>query len=421
MSRFNRTSSRSTLTILGGSSHPELTTAIAKKVGVRVGKVSLDKFANNETTVQLKEPVRNQDIYIIQTGAVSSNDAIVELLLMINACKLASAESITVVTPYFPYSKGDQKTHRSPITSKLVANMLKRAGADHLMMLDPHSPQLEGFFDHPVDCLKVEPLFCTWIKNHIPGWEQCMVVSPDEGGAKRSVMIANSLGLEFAMIHNRHKKTVATAAPTPVVTRESSVAPEDPVHDELVSHQVVQEPPEMLRMTSRMVDKYLKISGDVSGFDCIVVDDMVDTGSTIRLALEVLQQQGARKVYVLATHGIFSASCSLILQEASNLEKIVVTNSLPQAANIALMGDRLEVIDISGIVSEFIRRSHYNESVSILSGSYYKMAADKEADPGDRKTSDCSQQLEGEGEVAGQPAGPRGPRKGFRLESVCWD
>merc|ERR1711892_951326 len=145
MGRLNRTPSRSTMRLIGGSSHPELTDLIAKKVGVRAGKVVLGKFANNETNVQLQEQVGGQDVYIIQTGAVDSNNAIMELLLLINSCKLASAETINVVTPYFPYSKGDQKSSlRSPITSKLIANMMKRAGADHLMMLDPHSPQLEG-------------------------------------------------------------------------------------------------------------------------------------------------------------------------------------------------------------------------------------------------------------------------------------
>jgi len=170
------------------------------------------------------------------------------------------------------------------------------------MMLDPHSPQLEGFFDHPVDCLKVEPLFCTWIKNNIPNWDECIVVSPDEGGAKRSVMIANSLGLEFAMIHNRHKKSIManTASNTPALTRDGSVAPEFVGPSDDLVH-MVDEPPEELRITHRMLDKLLKISGDVSGFDCILVDDMVDTGSTIRLALEVLQQHGAGCMFLQPT------------------------------------------------------------------------------------------------------------------------
>ena len=146
------------------------------------------------------------------------------------------------------------------------------------MMLDAHSPQLEGFFDHPVDCLKVEPLFCSWITHNIPDWRSCIVVSPDEGGAKRSVMIANDLGLEFAMIHNRHKKSLNQL--TPAVSRKSSREEESGATEEL-------------RLTQREVDRYLKISGDVAGLDCILVDDMIDTGSTVRLALEVLQSHNA--------------------------------------------------------------------------------------------------------------------------------
>jgi len=413
MARFNKTSSRSTMRLIGGSSHPELTSLIAKKVGVKPGQVILGKFANNETNVQLQEQVRCQDVYIIQTGAVSSNDAIMELLLLINSCKLASAESITVITPYFPYSKGDQKSSlRSPITAKLVANMLKRAGANHLMMLDPHSPQLEGFFDHPVDCLKVEPLFCKWIKQNIPNWRDCIVVSPDEGGAKRSVMIANSLGLEFAMIHNRHKKSLKKqkTIEEPMMNRDI-----DDLSDDIVQINIHQ-PPEELQMTHKMVDKYLKISGDVSGLNCIVVDDMIDSGSTIRLALEVLRTQGSGQVYVFATHGIFSGPCAQILLESPNLEKLVVTNSLPQAKNEESLGTKLEVVDISGMVSEFIRRSHYNESVSVLSQYYMEKDGQKS---GSRKTS--REELPDEADQLNINAPTQRLRKGFRLESVCWD
>ena len=154
------------------------------------------------------------------------------------------------------------------------------------MMLDAHSPQLEGFFDHPVDCLKVEPLFCSWITHNIPDWRNCIVVSPDEGGAKRSVMLANDLGLEFAMIHNRHKKSLKQL--TPAVSRKTSREEEE----EEDAH-LTEELPEELRLTQREVDRYLKISGDVAGMDCILVDDMIDTGSTVKLALEVLQSHQA--------------------------------------------------------------------------------------------------------------------------------
>ena len=289
------------MTVIGGSSHPELTDLIARKVGVRSCKILLQKFANNETNVQLLDQVRSNNVYIIQTGAVNSNDAVMELLLIINSCRLASAESITVITPYFPYSKGDQKSSlRSPITAKLVANLIQKAGAHHLMMLDAHSPQLEGFFDHPVDCLKVEPLFCSWITHHIPNWQQCAVVSPDEGGAKRSVMIANDLGLEFAMIHNRHKKSLKQI--TPRTSRNPSILDDDGssqdgdnivISDDVDLDNTEELIPDELRLTHKQVDMFLKISGDVAGMDCILVDDMIDTGSTIRLALEVLHSHNA--------------------------------------------------------------------------------------------------------------------------------
>jgi len=410
--------------VIGGSSHPELTELIARKVGVRSCKILLEKFANNETNVQLMDQVRCQDVYIIQTGAVNSNDAVMELLLIINSCRLASADSITVITPYFPYSKGDQKSSlRSPITAKLLANMIQKAGAHHLMMLDAHSPQLEGFFDHPVDCLKVEPLFCSWITHHVPNWQDCIVVSPDEGGAKRSVMIANDLGLEFAMIHNRHKKSLKQM--TPVDSRRSS---KDDLSGDILSEDVdaADEIPEELKLTHNQVDKYLKISGDVAGMDCIVVDDMIDTGSTIRLALEVLHSHNAGKVYVFATHGIFSGCARQILREEKfpNLEKIVVTNSLPQTKNKEFFGDKIEVVDISGMVSEYIRRSHYNESVSVLSNNYQPGIKEKfrlhQGQISYNECEDFQEQVEPEiGEV--EDRNLRRVRKGFRLESICWD
>lgn len=158
------------------------------------------------------------------------------------------------------------------------------------MMLDPHSPQLEGFFDHPVDCLKVEPLFCSWITHNIPDWRNCIVVSPDEGGAKRSVMLANDLGLEFAMIHNRHKKSLKQLSPAMVSRRTSQQEEEDSTADIIHAEEDL---PEELRLTQRQVDMYLKISGNVAGMNCILVDDMIDTGSTVRLALEVLNTHNA--------------------------------------------------------------------------------------------------------------------------------
>jgi len=397
--------------VLGGSSHPELTAKIARKVGVKTGRIELGQFKNGETNVMLMDNVRDKDIYIIQTGGVKSNDAIIELLLMINSCRLASAASITLITPYYPYSKGDQKSSlRSPITSKLVANMIQKSGAEHIMMLDPHSPQLVGFFDIPVDALKVEPLFCTWIKNNIPNWRECTVVSPDEGSAKRSTMIANYLELEFAMIHNRHKKIMKSRK----ISREESPTRED----------VPQDADVRLKITYRMVESLMKISGEVEGCDCILVDDMIDTGSTMQLALDVLQAQGAGKVYIFAAHGIFSGDAYENFKQAENLEKIIVTNSIPQEESKKELESLLHVVDISGIISEYIRRCHYNESVSVLSD------VGGEFDTKDqilrsliRQEIERERHAEGseaDGQPSGNPAVAR-VRRGYRLDSVCWD
>lgn len=403
--------------IMGGSSNPALTSLVARKVGVKEGKTILEKFANGESRVQLSENVRGQDVYIIQTGGVDPNDAIVELLLMINACKLSSSQSVTVITPFFPYSKGDQRFGlRTALSSKLIANLLKKAGSDNIMMLDPHSPQLEGFFDHPVDTLQVEPLFCTWIRRNIPNWQHCVVVSPDEGGAKRSVSIANDLDLEFAMIHNRIKKSDTlrnSRMASREVSREQSVEPEQEL-----DHPALTAALNDLQITQENVKKFVKISGDVSGMDCIVVDDMIDTGRTILLALQVLQDRNARNVYVFCTHGLFSSDALENLNDVPNLKKIVVTNSIPQEQHKAYFEDKIDVIDISGMIAEYIRRSHYKESVSVLSEFHpvkdlFRRTAsvpDHQSPPsveeGDSEdTRDQCQRL----------------RRGFRLDSVCWD
>jgi len=284
-----------------------------------------------------------------------------------------------------------------------LANMVQKSGAEHIMMLDPHSPQLVGFFDIPVDALKVEPLFCTWIKNNIPNWRDCTVVSPDEGGAKRSTMIANYLELEFAMIHNRHKKSVSSRK----LSREQTPAVETESDDANFG----------LKLTYSLVERLLKISGEVEGCDCILVDDMIDTGSTMRLALDVLHAHGAGTVYIFAAHGVFSGDAIDTLRQAENLEKVIVTNSIPQEMSKTKFGSMLEVVDISGIVSEYIRRCHYNESVSVLSD------VGGEFDNKDvLLRSLVRQEMEEQQQRPGAHQNPANRvRRGYRLDSVCWD
>lgn len=172
--------------VFSGTSHPDLAQKIVDRLGIDLGKVVTKKFSNLETCVEIGESVRGEDVYIVQSGSGEVNDNLMELLIMINACKIASASRVTAVIPCFPYARQDKKDKsRAPISAKLVANMLSVAGADHIITMDLHASQIQGFFDIPVDNLYAEPAVLKWIKENIPEWRNSIIVSPDAGGAKR--------------------------------------------------------------------------------------------------------------------------------------------------------------------------------------------------------------------------------------------
>lgn len=471
---YHRTKNRSNLRIFSGNSHQKLAKDVAKKCGVSLGQLTLDKFANNETSVDLKENVRGQDTYIIQTGGGNKpNDDLMELLFLINAFKLSSASAINVVIPYFFYSKGDQKdSHkRVPITAKLITTLLKRAGAHHVMIIEPHTPQLEGFFETPVDALKVEPLFCEWIRKNIKDWQDCVVVAPDEGSVKRCTSVANDLNLDFALITNRkpkdkkshrrrdHKSSSSTystnrqqSTESAYNSRQQSVEPEDSQSEGGASnkgsesdagpsglqerklnrhqHSIV-----MNRQVSATRHKKISLSGSVSGRRVIVVDDMIDTGRTINEAMETLKKHGAIGVYIMATHGIFSGNSVGIVKENSDfIQKIVVSNTVPQTSHVAYLPNHLHVLDISGLIAEYIRRHHYRESVQVLCHFMPIRDEEPEEEENDNQTeSDESDDAiddlpNGENDANGVAVNEAARdlrlmhlRKGFRLSSMCWD
>ena len=258
------------------------------------------------------ESVRDEDVFILQSTAPGDiNDGLMELLIMINACKTASARRITAVLPNFPYARQDKKDKsRAPITAKLMANMLQVSGCNHVITMDLHASQIQGFFNVPVDNLYAEPSTLRWIRENLPV-KECVIVSPDAGGAKRATSIADGLDLGFALIHKER------ARPNEV---------------------------------SRMV-----LVGDVSNRIAIIVDDMADTCGTLVKAADILIQNGASKVIAIVTHGILSGNAIEALNN-SKLEKIVVTNTVPHAEKKKLC-PRLETIDISPTVSEAIKRS----------------------------------------------------------------
>jgi len=309
------------LKVFSGSSHPTLSDLICERLSIKPGRITTGKFANQETKVEIGESVRGRDCYIIQTTTDNVNDDFIEMLIIVNACKIASASRVIAVMPCFPYARADKKDRsRRPITGKLIANMVAVAGADAVICMDLHATQIEGFFDIPVDNLFAEPIILRWITENIPSVAECVIVSPDAGGVKRVTSIADKLNCEFALIHKERKR-------------------------------------------DNEVDKMVLV-GDVGGKTTIIVDDMADTCGTMVMAANKLVELGAKQVFGIATHGILSDPAIERLNN-SPLEKMVVTNSIPQGHNLEQC-DKLEVIDISVILSEAIRRTHNGESVSFL-------------------------------------------------------
>jgi len=307
--------------IFGGNSHIDLARLISERLNIELGRSKLKRFSNKETSVEIAESVRGEDVYIIQSGCGEINDNIMELLIMINACKIASAARVTAVIPCFPYARQDKKDKsRAPISAKLLANMLTTAGASHIITMDLHASQIQGFFDIPLDNLFAEPAVLKYIRDNIPEWTNCVVVSPDAGGAKRVTSIADKLNVEFALIHKERKK-------------------------------------------ANEVDSMVLV-GSVRDKVAIIVDDMVDTCGTLKLAATKLLEAGATEVHAIATHGILSGPATSRISE-SGMKSVVVTNTIPQEEKMQLC-PLIKTIDISPILAEAIRRTHNGESVSYL-------------------------------------------------------
>ena len=267
---------------------------VLHRLNVPLTPCTVKNFSNGEINVKISESIRDEDVFIVQSGCSDVNDNLMELLILISACKGASARRITAVIPCFPYARMDKKDKsRAPITAKLVANMLAVAGCDHFITIDLHASQIQGFFDFPVDNLYSEPLVISYIKRNIPGWKDSIIVSPDAGGAKRCVpsllpfvscltffasvtAIADKLGVEFALIHRQR-----------MYKSENS--------------------PEKMEV----------LVGDVRDKVAILVDDMIDTGNTLVLAAKTLQENGAKKIYALISHG--TASRTILFHDYRSL------------------------------------------------------------------------------------------------------
>ncbi|KAK9473926.1 phosphoribosyltransferase-like protein [Dipodascopsis tothii] len=306
--------------LLAGNSHPELAKLVSMRLGLELSKIAVFQYSNQETSVTIGESVRDEDVFIIQTGCGEVNDGLMELLIMINACKTASARRITAVIPNFPYARQDKKDKsRAPITAKLMANMLQTAGCTHVITMDLHASQIQGFFNVPVDNLYAEPSVLKYIREKID-YRNAIIVSPDAGGAKRAAALADRLDLNFALIHKERQRA---------------------------------------NEVSRMV-----LVGDVSGKVAILVDDMADTCGTLAKAAETLTTNGAESVVAIVTHGILSGKAIERINN-SQLTRVVCTNTVPHDDKKAIC-NKLDTIDISPTLAESIRRLHNGESVSYL-------------------------------------------------------
>ncbi|KAJ2906274.1 ribose-phosphate pyrophosphokinase 3 [Zalerion maritima] len=294
---------------------------VADRLGIEIAKTMSLQYSNQETSVTVGESVRDEDVFILQSTAPGDiNDGLMELLIMIHACRTASARRITAVIPNFPYARQDKKDKsRAPISARLIANMLQTAGCQHVITMDLHASQIQGFFSVPVDNLYAEPSVLMWIRENL-AVKDCVIVSPDAGGAKRATSIADRLDLGFALIHKER--------PRPNVV-------------------------------SRMT-----LVGDVEDKIAILVDDMADTCGTLAKAAETVKNHGAREVVAIVTHAILSGNAIENLNK-SCLSKIVVTNTVPLGVKTETC-PKLKVIDVAPTIAEAIRRTHNGESVSYL-------------------------------------------------------
>ncbi|MCU0847661.1 MAG: ribose-phosphate pyrophosphokinase [Spirochaetes bacterium] len=304
--------------LFSGSSNPVLAQEIARYLGMELSRIELGRFKDGEISVKIKENVRGQDVFIIQSTCNPTNDHIMELLLMIDAALRASASRITAVIPYFGYARQDRKVEpRVPISAKVVANIIQTTGADRILTMDLHADQIQGFFDIPVDNLNASPIAINYIKNL--RLNSVVVVSPDSGGADRARFFAQNINAGLAIIDKRRPKA--------------------------------------------NIAEVMHVIGDVNEKNCILVDDMVDTGGTIANCVSALKKEGARDVYCFFTHAVLSGEAPTKLQGAG-FKEIVFTNTIPLNDQKRL--DNVDVLSIAPLFGEAIRRIHNGESVSSL-------------------------------------------------------
>lgn len=307
--------------ILSGNANLPLAQKISEKLGKTLGQCEVRRFSDGEVFVEIKENVRGRDVYVIQSTCGPVNDTLMELLIMIDALKRASAKEITAVVPYYGYARQDRKVApRTPISAKLVADLFTAAGATRVVSMDLHAGQIQGFFDIPFDNLFASPVILEYLKANMNGREDLVMVSPDAGGVERARHYAKRLNASVAMIDKRR--------------------------------------------TGPNVAKAMNVIGDVNGKVAFILDDMIDTAGTLTEAVQAVLDHGAREVYAAATHGVLSGPAIERLQK-SPIQKVIVTDTIPLSPE-AVKCKKITQLSVADLLAEAIYRIHNYDSVSSL-------------------------------------------------------
>lgn len=306
--------------LLTGSSNPLLAQKVAKYLNIELTPMDIRRFSDGEIFIEIKESVRGEDVYIIESTCPPVNENVMELLIILDTCKRASAQSINVVIPYFGYARQDRKvTPRTPITSKLVCDMLDVAGATRVISVDLHSGQIQGFFNMPFDNIYAAPVLLNKIKDKFKG-EELVIVAPDAGGVDRARWFAAKLNCGFAIVDKRRS------------------APNEA--------------------------KVMNLIGDVKNSIALIVDDMIDTAGTLCNTAQAVMDNGAKSVVACATHGVLSGPALSRIKE-SVLSEVYITDSIPASEKVSGL-EKIKVLTISSLLGEAIRRIDNKESVSSL-------------------------------------------------------
>ncbi|XP_024083943.1 phosphoribosyl pyrophosphate synthase-associated protein 2 isoform X2 [Cimex lectularius] len=366
-------SASSDIMIIHGNSHPELANLIASRLGVKTGGCSVAHKTNRETMVEIADSVRGKDIYIIQTGTKDVNNNIMELLIMAYACKTSSARNIVAVIPYLPYSKQCKMRKRGCIVTKLLAKMMCNSGLTHVITMDLHQKEIQGFFDCPVDNLRASPFLLQYIQECIPDYRNAVIVARNPGSANKATSYAERLRLGIAVLHGEQKEADSDLvdgrySPPPqsngnsggTGTTSSSGSYGSSYNPAVVR---VMAAPGVPRPQAKEKPP-INVVGDVGGRIAIMVDDMIDDVQAFVAAAEVLKERGAYKIYVMATHGLLSSDAPRLIED-SPIDEVVVTNTIPHELQ-KLQCHKIKTVDISVLLSEAIRRIHNKESMSYL-------------------------------------------------------